>query len=283
MNKKNIIIIIIIVVLLIVMGITGYFLLTKNDKITISFNTQYDYEINNIKITKGEKIELPVLTRDGYVFLGWYSNNQEIDDDYIFSKSTTLEARWKKDDNDEPLDFKPLLYLYPMNKTNITVTFPSNKILTTTYPKYIDSWKVTAYPNGDLIDKEGNYYYGLYWEAISNYKVSFNEGFYVDKENALSFLEDKLSIIGLSPKERNEFIMYWLPILENNEKNLVYFELTNERNSHDQIIINPKPDSYLRVYIHVKKVNNKVNIKEEKLDTFNRVGYVAVEWGGIIY
>jgi hypothetical protein len=75
--------------------------------------------------------------------------------------------------------------------------------------------------------------------------------------------------------------MYWLPILEKNGQNLVYFELTEERNAYNKININPVPDSLLRLAIHVKKVDKKVNIKEEKLTTFTRQGFTAVEWGGV--
>ena len=178
---------------------------------------------------------------------------------------------------------KPVLYLYPEKKTNITVTFANTSLLTTTYPKFKDNWAVTAYPNGDLYDNKGNYYYALYWEEEKNHYVDFSEGFYVTKDNAIEFLEEKLSIIGLNSKERNEFIMYWLPILEKNGKSLVYFELTEERDLYNKLIVNPKPDSILRVAIHVKKVNKKTSIKEEILTTFDRKGFTAVEWGGVIY
>ena len=178
---------------------------------------------------------------------------------------------------------KPILYLYPEVETQITVNFSNEDNLTTTYPKFKNEWKVLAKPNGDLYDSNGKYYYGLYWEEDLNHKVDFSEGFYVTKENAIEFLEEKLTYIGLNDKERNEFIMYWLPILEKNGKNLVYFELTDERDSFNKLIINPKPDSILRLAIHVKKVNNKVNIKEQKLETFNRTGFTAVEWGGMTY
>jgi hypothetical protein len=176
---------------------------------------------------------------------------------------------------------KPVLYLYPTTKTNVTVTFEHSNLLTTTYPKYINNWQVTAYPNGDLYDKDNNYYYALYWEELKNHEIDFKEGFYVTKENAIKFLEEKLTAIGFNPKEKNEFIMYWLPILERNKKSLVYFELTEERNLYNKITINPNPDSLLRVAIHVKKVNKEANIKEQKLQTFERTGFTAVEWGGV--
>jgi len=173
--------------------------------------------------------------------------------------------------------------LYPKEKTEVTVNFEKESNLTTTYPKFKNEWKVTANPNGDLYAANGKYYYALYWEEKENHKVSFEEGFYVTKDNAIEFLEEKLSIIGLNNKERNEFIMYWLPILEKNEKSLVYFELTEERESFNKIIISPKPDSLLRVAIHVKKVNDEVNLKMQKLTSFTRNGFAAVEWGGILY
>jgi hypothetical protein len=77
--------------------------------------------------------------------------------------------------------------------------------------------------------------------------------------------------------------MYWLPILERNEKNLVYFELTESREAFNKLIINPKPDSLLRVAIHIKKVDKKVAIKEQKLKSFKRKGFTAIEWGGVIH
>ena len=178
---------------------------------------------------------------------------------------------------------KPVLYLYPEKETNVEVKFEHPELLTTTYPKYINSWKVKVSPNGDMKDTNGKYYYALYWDEKRYNEVDFSEGFYVESKDAIKFLEEKLTFIGLNDKERNEFIMYWLPIMEANKKNLVYFELTKERESGNKLIITPKPDSLLRVSIHIKKVNEKVNIKEQRLTTFNRVGFTAVEWGGMTY
>ena len=178
---------------------------------------------------------------------------------------------------------KPILYLYPTKKTNITVKVKYPSILNTTYPKYNNGWDIEAFPNGDLYDKNGNYYYALYWDELRLKETDFKEGFYVTSENAISFLETKLTILGLNSREKNEFIMYWLPILEKNKQSLVYFELTEERQKLNELLISPKPDSLLRIGIHIKKVNKKVSIKEQILPTFNRTGFVAVEWGGTTY
>ena len=178
---------------------------------------------------------------------------------------------------------KPILYLYPKNDTNVTISFEHPEYLETTYPKFRGQWDVLAKSNGDLYDKNNNYYYALYWDEKKVHSVDFTTGYYVERENAISFLEQKLSYIGLSDKERNEFIMYWLPVLEKNKKSLVYFELTEERESYNKLNISPKPDSLLRLVIHIKKVDKRVDIPKQSLVKFQRKGFVAVEWGGTTY
>lgn len=49
---------------------------------------------------------------------------------------------------------KPIIYLYPEEETNVEVKLDNSELITCSYPKYEESWKVTAYPNGDLIDKK---------------------------------------------------------------------------------------------------------------------------------
>lgn len=179
---------------------------------------------------------------------------------------------------------KPVLYLYPKeDNTRVTVSFSHPSLLTTTYPRYDRYWSVTANRNGDLYDDNGKYYYGLYWEEDGVSSVDFSTGFFVTKDNAISFLEDKLSHLGLNDKERNEFIMYWLPVLEKNGNSLVYFELTDERESFNSLRITPRPDSLLRLSIHIKKVDGYTNVKEQKLPSFERKGFSAIEWGGMVH
>lgn len=178
------------------------------------------------------------------------------------------------------MEDKPILYLYPEEETEVSVRFAHPELLTTTYPKYNDEWKVVAQSNGDLRDINGNYYYGLYWEEQEAYK-EFNDGFYVEKDDAIEFLEEKLEALGLNDRERNEFIMYWLPILEKNEKSFVHFEFTEELQAENALVISPAPDSLLRINMTVQKVNANPNLPEQELPSFERKGFAVVEWGGV--
>lgn len=238
-----------------------------------------NYKLNNNKITLNFDVNriCGVCSPEYILFLIEVDKDldiKEVEEDFIYTTS---------DDCYPITEDKPILYLYPTTKTNVKVKLAKDKNIITSYPKYNNGWNVIAYPNGDLYDENNGYYYALYWDEVNENKVSFNEGFYVSKDNAITFLEEKLEIIGLNPKERNEFIMYWLPKLEANQHNLIYFELTEERETNNKLIIEPKPDSLLRINMHIKKVNEKINIKEQKLTPFNRIGFVAVEWGGTIY
>ena len=179
------------------------------------------------------------------------------------------------------VSYKPMIYLYPEEITEVTVKLGKPELLTTTYPKYNDSWNVTAYPNGDLKDNNKTYY-GLYWEGLNTLNPTFEDGFVVSKENLISFLEEKLNILGLTEREANEFIIYWLPILEQNEFNLIRFESIEEINNQMPLIINPTPDSIIRVLMEYKPLDKEIDIKEQKLTTPVREGFTLVEWGGTI-
>ena len=44
--------------------------------------------------------------------------------------------------------------------------------------------------------------------------------------------------------------------------------------------IEPKPDSILRIFLSIKKLDKIVDIEEQNLERFERKGFTVVEWGG---
>ena len=121
----------------------------------------------------------------------------------------------------------------------------------------------------------------MFWEAdINNFTPKFETGFIVTKENAISFLEEKLKILGLTDLEANEFITYWIPVLNKNEKSVVSFQFENYEKAAP-LEITPKPDTLIRVFLCIKKAGNGDDaIPEQKLPAQTRNGYTVVEWGG---
>lgn len=175
---------------------------------------------------------------------------------------------------------KPVIYLYPKEEEVIDVKLEYKGELTVTYPEYKDGWKVKANPDGTLINLEDNKEYSyLFWEGLSDLDYDISEGFVVKNEDTVDFLQEKLEYMGLTPKEYNEFIVYWLPILQENNYNLIYFA-GDEYDEYAKLKISPKPDSILRVMMIYKALDKPIEIKEQKLEQFKREGFTVVEWGG---
>ena len=177
---------------------------------------------------------------------------------------------------------KPIIYLYPNEETKVSVNLEYSNKITCSYPKYVDGWNVLAKPNGDLVDLKSNRnLYALYYESenVSNFKVQ-QDGFIVKSEDTAQFLEEKLAILGLTERESEEFIVYWLPKLEKNKYNYIRFATMDEINKNMPLELNPSPDSVIRVLMTFKKLENPIDVQEQKLQTPNRTGFVAVEWGG---
>ena len=174
---------------------------------------------------------------------------------------------------------KPVIYLYPEEEQEVTVRLLYDGELTCTYPAYGDGWQVTAFPDGRLRDADGKYYNYLYWEGISEIGFDFSEGFCVAGEDTAAFLEDALAKLGLTSREANEFIVYWLPEMQKNPYNLISFQ-TDAYTNHAELLIDPSPDTLIRVFMAWKPLEKKVEIPEQNLTAPERKGFVVVEWGG---
>ena len=188
---------------------------------------------------------------------------------------------WPIVKNSTSTQWKPIIYIYPKKDMDVEIKLSDPNTLTTTYPKYNYEWKVRALTDGTLIDENNKKYYALYWESASNRKNPMKEdGFVVKGEDTSKFLEEKLNILGLNEREADEFIIYWLPILEDNNYNYIRFETLEEINNYMSLDINPKPDTVIRVLMDYKPLDKKIDIKEQKLSTPTRQGFTVVEWGG---
>ena len=119
--------------------------------------------------------------------------------------------------------------------------------LTCTYPAYNDGWKVCASPDGTLTDADGQTYNYLYWEGVNSVAYDFSEGFCVAGSDTAVFLENALNQLGLTRKEANEFIVYWLPLMKGNPYNLIAFQ----SDSYTQAVSYTHLDVYKRQIQHI--------------------------------
>ena len=176
---------------------------------------------------------------------------------------------------------KPVIYLYPEREMDVRVRLEYDGKLDATYPAYPEGgWHVTARPDGTLIDKtDGHEYSYLFWDGFYDNQFDFSRGFIVKGKDTARFLQDTLSAMGLTPREYNEFIVYWLPKMQHNAWNLIAFQGA-EYTDHARLTITPKPDSLLRVFMAFKSVPYPYAIPPQTFPKFERRGFTVIEWGG---
>lgn len=180
------------------------------------------------------------------------------------------------------VDMKPIIYLYPTEDMQVSVKLKYNNNIIVSYPEYSNGWNVLAKTDGTMTDLLTNReLYSLYYESENVVKFKMGkDGFVVNKNDLITFFEEKLATLGLTEREAEEFIIYWLPILQKNEYNYIRFATTEEIEENTPLEIEPKPDTTIRILMTYKGLKKPIEIEEQKLVTPERNGFTVVEWGG---
>ena len=243
-----------------------------NSKIEVQTDAEGNFEI---EVTDGTVLE---FFQFGFKSQRFYINN-----------SNKIEISLKsivETGNSKPniRILKPIIYLYPERKTDISLKLNFNGKLQTTFPNYDKSWKVEAYPDGKIFDKKSNRFYNsLFWDGELNFEQNhyvYENGFIVSRDNLTNFLIEKLEQIGLNNNETNDFVQFWLPILEKNEFNFVHFLVNEKYDAISKNEILPKPDTSILVFMEFYKTSSFQKIVPQNLIKTNRKGFTIVEWGG---
>ena len=185
---------------------------------------------------------------------------------------------------DTDVDYKPVIYLYPEQPTEVNVTLaPRAARFTQTIPNYGAGWNVLAQPDGTLTNlADGKTYACLFWEAAHDTPWFRPEtGFVVARADLAGFLKEKLAYLGLNDAEAGEFIEFWLPLLSRNAYNFLHFA-GEEYQARYPLTITPAPDSLLRVFMVSAPAQGSERVAPQALAPFERHGFAAIEWGGTI-
>ena len=82
-------------------------------------------------------------------------------------------------------------------------------------------------------------------------------------------MEEKLKFLGLNDKETTDFITFWLPVLLKNKLSLCSFQ-SKAFFDHIPINVRHKPDTLIRIFLTIKKIDAPVEIKEQKLENYEK-------------
>ena len=85
--------------------------------------------------------------------------------------------------------------------------------------------------------------------------------------------------MGLTRREANEFIVYWLPLMEVNEYNVIAFQ-SDVYEDNAKLTVEPTPDTVIRVFMAWYGTDEQIEIEPQELTAPEREGFTVIEWGG---
>lgn len=179
---------------------------------------------------------------------------------------------------------KPAIYLYPERKTEINVSVaPQGNMLLTIPPYPKNGWDVMADSDGSIYSGKERFDYLYYEAAIPDQLIHKpSEGFIIPYDEREKKMREIITTLGLNEKETQQFLDYWVPILPKSPYYFIGIIPPATLHEISPLIITPKPTSLIRLTLYFQALQMKETIREPMLVPYNRQGFTAVEWGGIV-
>ncbi len=263
-------------------------------------NIDIEKELKEVGVNeKGDKIYFPKnpeheILKSAYLEMGGFSPSTGREVSY----SEFLEGRplffWKdpfgrliKFTNSEFITHaemgKPVIYLYPKKEQEVWVEVNPVGGITVSEPEYGNGWHVMARPNGNLKEvKTGKFYPYLFWESGGYLYEQPKEGFVIKEKDVRNFLIDKLSLYAFNKTEIDDFLEFWLPLMQDYPYYFITFLETEEMNKLAPLRVNPQPDTIIRILMDFSPLEKPMKVEELEIKPQKREGFTLMEWGGII-
>jgi hypothetical protein len=183
---------------------------------------------------------------------------------------------------------KPVIYLYPTHQMTVSVSLKIPGTIVKSDPVYPQNgWQnIQAYPNGSLL-YNNTYYHELFYESSVTIPIPMPEtGIVIPIKDLSQKLEKITHQLGLIPNEQQEFLNYWMPILDATHSPYIFFSVLpeNEKESVDHVDISPRPDTSIAFIAYFKPLSHPITTSPLILPQkpLARHGFTSVEWGGTL-
>jgi len=177
---------------------------------------------------------------------------------------------------------KPNIYICPTEniELNVYLSFPMGGSIVQSIPMYGNGWSVFVDASG-LIDNEFDY---LFYECqVPNFFQKEN-GWIIKQENLEAFFRENLTQIGFVEPEIEDFIEYWIPILNYSSEYILYPQYSKDILPLIELTLSKQPECMLRYFYLIEENLKGISTLESPIiPEFNRNGFTVAEWGVIIY
>lgn len=177
---------------------------------------------------------------------------------------------------------KPVVYLYPQTDTPVTVLVGAE--ITKSEPSYNNGWSGVAKPDSQIVVDGVTYPY-LFWEGHGEgvYPDTSAVGVVVPQNQVRATLDRQLDALGLTDREQADFTEFWVPLLPTDPYVRLTWLTTAAMNQIAPLTITPEPDTLIRVFLDFEGMVTPVSVRPQTLRAVPRVGFTAVEWGGLLH
>ena len=179
---------------------------------------------------------------------------------------------------------KPVIYLYPEQVTDMTVWVNPKGGFSYTEPLYKNGWRITASPDGKIVNQDdGLEYPYLFWEGRGG-MYSAPEHYWVVKQTEVeTFLTQILDEMEFFENERNDFLEFWLPRMQEAPYYKIGFHGTEVMNQLAPLQLSVKPDHIFRILMDYSPLEHWLpSDPPTTLPHANREGFDVMEWGGVL-
>lgn len=180
---------------------------------------------------------------------------------------------------------KPAIYLYGEPGLNMSLKVNPVGEFNFVHPKMSDQqWNIELGEAGKIILDNKSYDY-LFWEGQQDeIYIDRTNGFVVNDQEAIAFLEEKLSDLGLNDKELNDFLVYWGPELIKHKHNFIHFVVNDDYEQHIASLNSSVPiETSIRIFMFHEPCDAYKVVTPQALTSLTRKGLTLVEWGGGTY
>lgn len=179
---------------------------------------------------------------------------------------------------------KPVIYLYPEAPTDLTVSLAPQGGFSYTEPVYQNGWRITAYPDGHLVNKDdGQTYPYLFWEGRGGRYQSPTTSWVMEQSQVESFLRETLAAMNLNTQETNDFVEFWLPRMQDAPYYRIGFHGTSVMDQLAPLSLSVKADHTFRFLMDYEPLQeNAPSNPPLRLPRANRDGFEVIEWGGVL-
>jgi len=172
---------------------------------------------------------------------------------------------------------KPNIYIYPIEAIDLSVqiSFPNGGKILESIPDYNGAWEIHVLPSG-LINNEYEY---LFYEAQIPELLQRDFGWVISGTYLESFFINNLDSLKFSMKEIDDFVEYWIPLLDDKKKYIIYPQFSYVLDDIVQLKFSKKPDNVIRVFYLIEEHREGETKNIPQMPSTSREGFTIMEWG----